>query len=399
MMNRKEFIKLLGCALALPKLETFATKSPAKNSKHVFICQDLGYVKEQLYNAQNPLQTKGYYLDLIKDHQKDYTLIKGLHHPMVSGHGGRKCFLTGAKNPERAGFKNSISIDTVLASKQTNYRFPVLNLCVGGTKSLSMDHTGAQNQVLCKTDEAFKKLFVAHSAKEKQELMTRIEAGFSSLDTLNSQSRLYQKNLSKNDRSSLNKYFNSIRELEVILQKEKYWLHQPKPKVAMTNPGRVEDYFDKIKTYYKIIALALETKSTDIAVMNIISTAITQLRVGDEIYAGYHNLSHHGRAEKKLKALIAIERKHFQLFNEFLHDLKSRKLLSSTQVIFSSNLENASNHKADNLPVLLAGGNYQHQQFLNAKKQPLSNLYLRMLQDKGINHKSFSNSTEIFRHL
>ena len=65
MMNRKEFIKLLGCALALPKLETFATKSPAKNSKHVFICQDLGYVKEQLYNAQNPLQTKGYYLDLI----------------------------------------------------------------------------------------------------------------------------------------------------------------------------------------------------------------------------------------------------------------------------------------------------------------------------------------------
>lgn len=78
---------------------------------------------------------------------------------------------------------------------------------------------------------------------------------------------------------------------------------------------------------------------------------------------------------------------------------RSRKAAPSpfycTSILNVSNLSNASAHTCENLPVILAGGGYQHQGHVVKDLKdntPLSNLYVRMLQQTGIETREFGAS-------
>jgi len=69
-------------------------------------------------------------------------------------------------------------------------------------------------------------------------------------------------------------------------------------------------------------------------------------------------------------------------------------------VLFGSSLGNASSHSTAQLPILLAGGGFKHGQHLVVAPQgdlkqsaPLSNLFVSMLQQMGIETEKFGTST------
>jgi hypothetical protein len=65
-------------------------------------------------------------------------------------------------------------------------------------------------------------------------------------------------------------------------------------------------------------------------------------------------------------------------------------------VFFSSNLGDASKHSVKNMPVIVAGGQFQHGQHLafdENKNPPLCNLYVAILQGMGIEVDRFGSST------
>jgi hypothetical protein len=71
-------------------------------------------------------------------------------------------------------------------------------------------------------------------------------------------------------------------------------------------------------------------------------------------------------------------------------------LLDRTMVLFGSNLGNASTHRTDNMPMLLAGGGFRHGQrlaFDANKNTPLCNLYVSMLECLGEETNAFGSST------
>jgi hypothetical protein len=71
-------------------------------------------------------------------------------------------------------------------------------------------------------------------------------------------------------------------------------------------------------------------------------------------------------------------------------------------VLLTSNLGNASSHDNRNMPVLFAGGGYNHGQhlgFSNTNNYPLPNLYLSMLQNLGMEAEKFATSTGTMRGL
>ena len=71
-------------------------------------------------------------------------------------------------------------------------------------------------------------------------------------------------------------------------------------------------------------------------------------------------------------------------------------------VLFGSNLGNASSHNTLNMPIVLAGGGFQHGQHLAFDRDnnyPLPNLYVSMLQRLGIETDSFVTSTGTMRGL
>jgi hypothetical protein len=77
-------------------------------------------------------------------------------------------------------------------------------------------------------------------------------------------------------------------------------------------------------------------------------------------------------------------------------------LLNRTMILYGSNLGNANTHVTTNLPILLAGGGFQHGQHLafdTDRNYPLPNLFVSMLQRLGIETDQFASSTGTFRGL
>jgi hypothetical protein len=81
-----------------------------------------------------------------------------------------------------------------------------------------------------------------------------------------------------------------------------------------------------------------------------------------------------------------------------LRDTREREgsLLDRTLVLLGSNLGNGSNHNCKNMPIILAGGGFDHGQHLafdSENNEPLPNLFVTMLQRLGIETDSFASST------
>ena len=77
-------------------------------------------------------------------------------------------------------------------------------------------------------------------------------------------------------------------------------------------------------------------------------------------------------------------------------------LLDRTAVFYASNLGNSSSHDNTNLPVILAGGGFKHAghvAFDRKNNKPLANLFVRMLQQMGIEAKSFGASTGVMSEV
>jgi hypothetical protein len=71
-------------------------------------------------------------------------------------------------------------------------------------------------------------------------------------------------------------------------------------------------------------------------------------------------------------------------------------LLDQTVLFYGSNMGNASAHSCNNLPVLVAGGGFRHAAhvaFDRTNNHPLSNLFVHMLNQVGIEADRFGTST------
>ena len=85
-----------------------------------------------------------------------------------------------------------------------------------------------------------------------------------------------------------------------------------------------------------------------------------------------------------------------------LVSVAGRTLLDRTEILFVSNLGDASAHSSDNLPVIFAGGGYRHPGHLAFNRKantPMSNLFVRMLQHAGIETDKFGSSTGALSEL
>jgi DNA-binding transcriptional MerR regulator len=77
-------------------------------------------------------------------------------------------------------------------------------------------------------------------------------------------------------------------------------------------------------------------------------------------------------------------------------------LLDHTMMLLTSNLGNASAHDTKNMPVVFAGGGFNHGQHLAFDRQnnyPLPNLYTSMLQRLDLEVDTFASATGTMQGL
>jgi hypothetical protein len=202
-----------------------------------------------------------------------------------------------------------------------------------------------------------------------------------------------------------------VRDLEQSLQASKGWEQKPKPIVhapVPIDPANPGEYMTKVKIMYDLARLAFETDSTRAITLMLDSVATPILDLPDAtITDGYHNLSHHGKAEDKRAQLKAIDLWHMKLLGNLLTDLKAARegsdsLLDATMVLYGSNFGDANQHVTTNMPMVFAGGGFKHGQHLafdTARNYPLPNLFVSMLQRMGLEEEKFASSTGTMRGL
>jgi hypothetical protein len=346
------------------------------------------------------------YLKPLADLRNDFTFISGTSHPEVAGgHAASKSWLTGAPHPGAANFKNSISIDQ-LAAKQIGLQTRFGSLALGGG-GISVSASGVKIPGSNMPSRLFSGMFLEGSDWQKAERIERLREGQSVLDTVLSSARRMQSRVSKQDREKLDEYFAAVRAAEQNLHKAEQWQHRPKPHVDAKPPRDIldqNDIINRARLLYDIMYLALQTDSTRLITYTVgDSNAVANL---PGVSMNYHDLSHHGQDPEKLKQLAIVEAEHVKVLGDFLRRLKETQeedanLLDRTMVLTGSHMHSGS-HDNRNLPILLAGGGFQHGSHLAFDQDhnyPLANLYVSMLQRLGIEIEQFASSTGTMRGI
>jgi hypothetical protein len=408
-LDRRTFLRSAGVAIGLPLLDAMLpasitrAQSVANAPKRiVLVSRPLGMYAPNFFPEQTGADYEpSRYLRVLQPHKEHFTVISGMSHKYAAGHYAESALLTGV-HPDFVrpnDLKNSISLDQEIASRiGSQTRFACLNL---GGGDLIWNRRGVRMPSEQRATAVFRRLFLRGTPEEEAREMRRIREGQSILDGVRGEVQSMNPRLSDSDRRRLSLYLDSIREAEQRLQQDERWSRTPKPHVDFPTPqsdlGGAQ-LVARSQQWYDIIRLALQTDSSRVVTLHLGSqdqTGVTGVTLA------HHDASHHGQEPAKLDQLAHIEEAEVRVFGDFLRQLKTHQegehaLLDRTIVLYASNLGNSSSHDNTNLPILVAGGGFRHRGHLGYDRRTnmlMSNLYVRMMQQMGIEARSFGAST------
>jgi len=364
----------------------------------------LGFYRPELF----PKTAGGAYettrlLKPLAELRSDTTLYRGLDHGVKGGHFAVHSFLSGVLTMDAKGRpEGNISMDQLAAESMGGVtRFPSLTIGsesgIHGGCQMCWTRSGTRVPPIPGPRELFQRLYVDESEGKLAKTRDRLHLQGSILDAVRGDARSLAKRIDKEDREKLDEYLTSVRDVEQQLQRKAEWADVPKPKAPFKQPANA-NMVEDLPLLYDLMALALQSDTTRIATLEV-GGDFEPRDLG--VKGGYHSLSHHGKKQESIDALLTLETYQLTQFARFLAKLKSLDLLDSTAVLFGSGMGDANAHRNDDLPVILAGGGFEHGTFkqVTAKghgKVPLSNLYLSLLQWFGLERDSFGTSTGTF---
>lgn len=419
-MSRRRFLRAGAVTLSLPLLEAMLPRGLRADSaaeamtprRMVLLHRPLGTYHPFLVPEQvGPDYVAPRYLQTLEAHRKRLTVFSGIgHRGYPNSHHTESALFTGV-SPEgiaRADdIHNSVSLDQIVAEKVGHQtRVASLTLNTANCASLSWNRKGVPVPWERSKGNLFKRLFIDGTADEVARELKRLAHGRSILDGMREQLKSLSKELGNGDRQRLELLASSIREAEAMLLQEEAWVAKPKPKVEATQKQfeQAEHWVASQQQWYALIHLALQTDSTRVIVYGLGEQG--QQNIPD-LQIGHHDASHHGKDPAKIEQFARYEEKEYRNFGGFLDKLAATNeatgsLLDRTQVLIASNLGDASAHASDNLPVILAGGSFKHRghvAFDGKNNYPLSNLYVRMLQQLGVETDKFGSSTGVLSEV
>lgn len=417
LLSRRTMLRAGGVAIGLPLLDAMLPLGLGADSKSeklaprrmVLISRPLGTHAQFLFPEKAGLDYESTrYLKLLDAHRGQFTLFSGLSHPGHAHHHSAPGLFTGVAGEfirSDTDLRNTVSLD-ILAAEQVGRetRFPNIGLGDAysynrkGVRLPSFRNRGGAGAM-------FRQLFVDGTPDEIAREVQRLRDGQSILDGVREQARDLARNLGAGDRERLDTLLTSIREAEGRLAQDEAWVNKPKSKVQYkTREFAQNELIERSGQWYDLAHLALQTDSTRIINLNLFSHIKPKI---EGVNMEHHEASHHGQDESKIEQLAKIEDAEYRVFNEFLTKMHSssegnESLLDRTMVFHGSNLGNASAHTSQNLPIILAGGGFKHAGHVlydREKNRPLSNLFVRMLHQMGIEADKFGTSTGVIHDI
>jgi hypothetical protein len=451
--DRRLFLRGAGVALALPWLESLARANLApsitpKRFLSVYHPDGVGLPlkSDPAWNDWSWFPRGGEkdfqltkVLDVLEPLRSEITVYSGLSHPAarkVHGHSNADQYLTGADIGGEGPYKNSISVDQVIAEHAgefTRHASLVMSTNGGiggprGAQTQSYNREGRPIPAMNKPKQIFDTLFVT-SGKDAHARLARSK---SALDLLIANTRSLEKSLSNRDQQTLKQYLDAVRDTEAKLAKAQKWIDTPVPAVDASNlhleatPEEARLYF---QTMYELIYLAFVSDSTRVATFqlgrengegphDLLSKAVG--------LNGAHGLTHAVKQPEGWKNLGTYNRYQAEEFGRFAQRLKDTpeptgngNMLDNTFAMHGS--ASSSFHLSRNYPIISAGGknlgftNGRYLKFgrgnednqsgagidtdagwqdeVRVEEEPLALLFIALLQRFGIETDSFAGIT------
>jgi hypothetical protein len=426
--HRREILRAAGVSIALPFFPSLrlaaAETVKAGEAKRRMVCigNMLGFHPETYWPTLQAgpsdaglTETTTYELGRttapLKSIRDRMTMLAGLDHGTPGGHFAIHTFLSGVRQIDARSMPDAnVTIDQFAADSVAGQtRFSTLTIGsetgIHGGCQLSWTRTGTRVPPIPGPQQLFKLLFENSTTQEKAVATDRVKLQGSILDMVRGDAKRFQRKLNTQDGQKLDEYLTSVRDVEKRIGLRSRWIDVPRPDApipAPKNRNMVED----LPLLYDLIALAIQTDSTRIATLEI-GGDFNPRDLG--VNGDYHALSHHGQLQDRIEALVTLETYQIEQFVKFIEKLSAIKegehsLLDQTMVLFGSGMGNANSHTNTNLPVILAGGGFQHGRMLSFDREaqhrpPLTNLFVSMLQKFGLETDRFATSTGTLRGL
>jgi hypothetical protein len=190
------------------------------------------------------------------------------------------------------------------------------------------------------------------------------------LDQVRSDARALRAQISQSDRTKLDEYLESIRDIEKRIDRAtddgrlEGWKPQlTQPDMPRPHDALPQDVPEHMTLMMDLIVLAFRMDRTRIATC-MLNNDLSQMNFGflEGVQGSLHlDLTHNGRDPKREAMYLQTNQFHVEQFAYLLERLKAideggQSLLDSSLLLLCSNLFDGDKHQADRLPMVLAGG-------------------------------------------
>lgn len=441
--NRRRFLQGLGMCVALPTLESLTRATTAAAASNALAVTANGsplrmaflYIPNGvILDSWRPTGTGADYtlnktMQPLAELKSEFQIVTGFEHqngtagPDGAGDHARAnaTFLTGSRPKKTAGsdIRLGVSVDQVTARQVGHLtRFPSLELSCDGARSSGSCDSGYscayQFNLSWRSETTpvapennprlvFERLFGSGSVDErKANLEQRSAEQRSVLDFVLDDAKRLQTELGRNDRNKLDEYLTGVRDIEQRIERAERFGATADPGVAAPD-GIPRSYREHLRLMADMLVLAFQTDSTRVASFLLAHDGSNRTFNDIGVNDGHHTLSHHQSNAEKMEKIARIDLFYAEQLAYFLTKMKHTKdnhgqsLLDNSMVVYGSGLSDANRHRHDDLPVIVAGkagGRFnpgRHVQLPD--RTPLSNLFVRMINEMGVRQDRFSDST------
>lgn len=254
----------------------------------------------------------------------------------------------------------------------------------------------------------FEQLFGAGGTPEQR--AQRRATDRSILDMLTDQMAGLRRSLGRADRQRLDQYSSNIREIEQRIARIEARNRSGEVRELPGAPAGVPDSFEEhVKLMFDLQVLAFASDTTRVFSFKMGRDASGRVYPGSGVDRGFHDASHHGASEERIRQFAEINKYHVSMLPYFLEKLQGAmdgdtNLLEKTLVIYGSPMAVGNTHNHRNCPLILlghGGGILEGGLHVKAGKDtPMANVMLTLLHGLGLEDmKTFGDSTGEFSFM
>ena len=221
------------------------------------------------------------------------------------------------------------------------------------------------------------------------------------LDAVSEDFARLKRQLGPADRARVSGYLESIREVELRIQKAEGDAKQNALPDLDRPIGVPAAYAAHAKLMFDLQVLALQGDITRVVTFQLARETSNRTYPEIGVPEAHHPLTHHGNDPDKIARMAKINQFHVSLFAYYLERLKATRegdgsLLDHSLVLYGSGMGNPNVHDHRNLPIIVAGGAAGKMQggrhIKYDKPTPLANLHLTLLDKVGVRLNKFGDS-------